>query len=282
MTLVWSPLRSDTQLSTCCPAKRIRERRLRAFQRYERWTVAMEMAAVRHQSYHKTQSQTSVGVQTDDVVPAVPVMTDITCLLEPPVPPVLTEYVAPALAAVYDEPAPMIEYMTPGPDVTCTAPAPVIEYVPDDTYAVTCAAAPDHTYIAPASPRVNRDIRGLVDPQFSTFAVEASASQVVGSFPAVDESAPPIYKQVHQKQMTKCTFSLFPQRERLLRTSKRNCVTLMGVTTKCSNRPSRRRPASSQTGTSSPSTFSRAEVFFSQPTFNGKEAADPRHFFPVS
>ena len=97
----------------------------------------MEMATVRHHSYHKTQSRTSVVVQTDDVVPAAPVMTDITCLLEPLV---MTEYVAPALAAVYDEPAPMIEYMTPGPDVTYAAPAPVIEYVPDDTYAVTCAA----------------------------------------------------------------------------------------------------------------------------------------------
>ena len=41
------------------PAKRKRERRLRAFQRYVRWTVAME-ATVRHHSYHK--SRTSVGV----------------------------------------------------------------------------------------------------------------------------------------------------------------------------------------------------------------------------
>ena len=42
---------------------------------------------------------------------------------------------------------------------------------------------------------------GFVSPQFTSFAVEASASQVVGSFPAVDESAPPVYKQVHQEQI---------------------------------------------------------------------------------
>ena len=42
------------------PAMRIRERRLRAFQRYVRWTV------------RKTQSRTPVGVRADDVVPAAP------------------------------------------------------------------------------------------------------------------------------------------------------------------------------------------------------------------
>ena len=41
----------------------------------------------------------------------------------------------------------------------------------------------------------------FVSPQFTSFAVEASASQVVGSFPAVDGSAPPAYKQVHQEQI---------------------------------------------------------------------------------
>ena len=112
----------------------------------------MEVATVRQHSFHKTQSRTSVGVQTDDVVPAAPVMTDMTCLLEPPVAPVLTEYGAPASAAVYDEPAPMIECMTPGPAVTYTfaGPAPVIKHA---------TFAPDDTDIAPASPRVNRDFR---------------------------------------------------------------------------------------------------------------------------
>ena len=43
--------------------------------------------------------------------------------------------------------------------------------------------------------------RGLVNPHFSTFAVEASASQVVGLFPAVNESAPPVFEQVYQEQI---------------------------------------------------------------------------------
>ena len=93
----------------------------------------MAMATVRHHSCHKTQSRTSVGVQTDDVVLATPVMIVIACLLEPPLPPVLTEHVAPALAAVHDEPAPMIEHMTPEPAVICIAFALVLDCVPDDT-----------------------------------------------------------------------------------------------------------------------------------------------------
>ena len=107
----------------------------------------------------------------------------------------------------------MIEYMTPGPAVTCTVPAPVLEYVPDDICAAPAPVikhvtfAPDDTYIAPASPRVNREIRGLVNPQFSVFAVEASAPQVVGSFLAVDVSAPPVYKQVLNEQIAADTGS---------------------------------------------------------------------------
>ena len=61
--------------------------------------------------------------------------------------------------------------------------------------------APDNTNIAPASPRVDRDIRGLENPQFSAFAVEASASQVGGPFPAVDESILPVYNSIHQEQI---------------------------------------------------------------------------------
>ena len=62
---------------------------------------------------------------------------------------------------------------------------------PDVAFAVPARLAPalDDTYIEPASPRVNRDFHVLVKPQFSIFAVEASAPQVVGSLPVVDESA---------------------------------------------------------------------------------------------
>ena len=40
-----------------------------------------------------------------------------------------------------------------------------------------------------------------MNPQFSIPAVEACASRVVGSFPSVDESASPVYNQVHQEQI---------------------------------------------------------------------------------
>ena len=49
---------------------------------------------------------------------------------------------------------------------------PLIEYVLDDTFAAPAplmkhvSSAPDDTYIAPASTRVNCDIRCLVNPQF--------------------------------------------------------------------------------------------------------------------
>ena len=45
------------------------------------------------------------------------------------------------------------------------------------------------------------DTTGFVNPQFSISAVEDSASQVVGSFPSVNGSASPVYKQVHQEQI---------------------------------------------------------------------------------
>ena len=47
---------------------------------------------------------------------------------------------------------------------------------------------------------VNFDITGSVNPQFSIIAVEASASQVVGSLP-LDEFDAPVYDRVHQKQI---------------------------------------------------------------------------------
>ena len=136
------------------------------------------------EEHHSCESRTSVGVQTDDDMLA-------------------------ATRAATPAPSPVNEYMTPGRDVTRTAPAPVIEHVPGDTYAapaplvqqvaLTAAVtfsspapvtkhvsfAPDDTFIAPASPRVNRDICGLVNTQFSICAVEAP---LVDSFPSVDES----------------------------------------------------------------------------------------------
>ena len=48
---------------------------------------------------------------------------------------------------------------------------------------------------------VNFDISGLVYPQFSITAVEASEPQVVGSLPPLEEFDEPVYNQIHQEQI---------------------------------------------------------------------------------
>ena len=117
-----------------------------------------------------------------EYVETAPVVTDITCLLEPPVLPVLMDYVAPAPAVACDEPAPAIEYMRP-------VPVPVTEYV--TTILTEVYAAPAHVIerVAPspvidyiASPSAESGV--FVNLQFSIFAVEASASQGVVSIPS--------------------------------------------------------------------------------------------------
>ena len=85
-------------------------------------------------------------------------------------------------------------YTAPGPDVIFSAPALVIEYVPDDTFATPTpviqhvALTPDDTYAAPAPViklvslahdfRVNRDTRGLVNPQFSAARDEVILQEI--------------------------------------------------------------------------------------------------------
>ena len=101
------------------------------------------------------------------------------------------------------------ENVAPTPSSSCAAPAPV-------TYRGTCTCrlqcnASDCEHIcgactiAPPSAATrltfSLDTTGFVNPQFSVLAVEASASQVVGSLPSVDESASPVYNQVHQEQI---------------------------------------------------------------------------------
>ena len=67
-----------------------------------------------------------------------------------------------------------VGYPANSSDVTYTAPAPVIEHVTVDTYA---APAPVTEYIAQAhvAPSYPQFGTVLVNPQSSTFAVEASA-----------------------------------------------------------------------------------------------------------
>ena len=81
-------------------------------------------------------------------------------------------------AAPYAAPARVIEYV---------APSLVIDYIASPSTATGCF--------------LNLETTGFANPQFSVPAVEASASQVVGCFPSVDEVASPGYNQVHQEQI---------------------------------------------------------------------------------
>ena len=65
-----------------------------------------------------------------------------------------------------------VEYIAPAPAVTYDAPSQQLPPV----YTMTTVTTD-----------VNLDIIGLVNPQFSSTAVEASAPQVVGSLPPLEE-----------------------------------------------------------------------------------------------
>ena len=99
----------------------------------------------------------------------------------PVVPPLLTEYVAPALAVACDEPAPVMEYMSS---------ALVIEYVASAravTLSVPSPLLPPAYTTTTDTTDDNFDTTGLGNPQSSITVVEACAPQVVGSLPPLDE-----------------------------------------------------------------------------------------------
>ena len=52
-----------------------------------------------------------------------------------------------------------------------------------------------------AATGVNLDVTGMVYPHFSSTAVDGSASQVVGSLPLGEVFAAPVFNQVHQEQL---------------------------------------------------------------------------------
>ena len=103
-------LRADRAPGTVGAARRRRDRRLRAFLKHERLTVAMNLATVQHHSHMKSA------------------VVDVCVQVGSPLAPV-TEYVAPAPAVTFAAPAPVIEYVAPAPAVTYAALAPVFEYV---------------------------------------------------------------------------------------------------------------------------------------------------------
>ena len=138
-------LRADRAPGTVGAARRRRDRRLFAFLKHERLSVAMNMATVQHHSYMKSA------------------VVDFCVQVGSPLAPV-TEYVAPAPAVALSVPSQQLR-----PATVATG--------------------------------VNLDVTGMVYPQFSSTAVDVSASQVVGSLPLGKVFAAPVFNQVHQEQL---------------------------------------------------------------------------------
>ena len=78
--------------------------------------------------------------------------------------------------------------------------APVTEYVAPAP-AVALSVPSQQLRPATVATGVNLDVTGMVHPQFSSAAVEGSASQVVGSLSLGEVFAAPVFNQVHQEQL---------------------------------------------------------------------------------
>ena len=124
----------------------------------------------------------------------------------------VTDHVAPAPAITFATQAPVIEYVVSTPSdfyaaparvIDHVAPAPVIEHNAPPS-AVTCFAPceqlPPDTMVTVITD-VSSDTPGFVNPQFSTTAVAATASQVIGSLPLLVKFAAPVYNQIRQEQI---------------------------------------------------------------------------------
>ena len=157
---------------------------MRSWWRHEQASVTMALVTAGHHSYRKTTG-IKIDVQAgtllfyDFVMDSDDTNPDV---FDVPAP--VIDYMTPIPVVKFDETAPATEYVVPAPSSSCAAPTPETEHVAPTSPAVTDIKhvffASDDTYIAPASPRVNRDFHGLVNPQFSTTSVEVSTSKVVG------------------------------------------------------------------------------------------------------
>ena len=124
-------LRADRAPGAVGGACRRRDGRLRAFLKYERLAVAMNLATIQHHSHMKSA------------------VVDVCVQVGSPLAPV-TEYVSPAPAVTYAAPAPGIVYVAPAPAVTYAAPAPVFEYVAPAPVFEFIAPAPAGSFVAPS------------------------------------------------------------------------------------------------------------------------------------
>ena len=153
--------------------------------------------ALARASHHAVQRHQHMATQTDFV-------------------PAATYAASSSPAATYaatPAPSPVIEHVIPAPAVPHVAPAPVIEYVSSAPVIEYIAPAPAVTLFVPSqqfhpaytmttvTTDVNFDITGLVNSQFSITAVEASAPQVIGSLPPLEEFDAPVYDIIHQEHI---------------------------------------------------------------------------------
>ena len=170
----------DVAGATPTSARRRRERRTRSFFRHEQMAVHMAVISALHHSAHRC---CSVATQIDDEMLAA------------------TFAATASPAATYtatrapDAPAPVFEYVALAPGMENVAPATsVILPVPSQQL-------PPIFFTATVATDVNFDVTGLVSPQFSGTALEASAPQAVVSVPPFEELTEPEYNQVHQEQI---------------------------------------------------------------------------------
>ena len=181
-------LRADRAPGTVGAARRRRDRRLRAFLKHERVTVAMNLATIQHPSFMKS-AVVDAGVQVGS--PLAPV----------------AEYVAPAPAVSFVVPSqqlrPAYTTATVATGVSLDVSGMVHPQFSSTAVEVSSSQVVGSLPLGEVSAAtgVTLDYTGLVSPLFSSTAVEVSASHVVGSLPLGEVFAAPVFHPVHQEQL---------------------------------------------------------------------------------
>ena len=176
--------RADRAPGTVGAARRRRDRRLRAFLKHERLSVAMNMATVQHHSYMKSA------------------VVDFCVQVGSPLAPVI-EYVAPAPAVALSVPSQQLRPATVATGVNLDVTGLVHPQFSSTSVEGSASQVVGSLPLGEVSfsTGVNLDVTGTVYPHFSSTAVDGSASQVVGSLPLNDVFAAPVFHQVHQEQL---------------------------------------------------------------------------------
>ena len=174
---------ADRAPGTVGAARRRRDRRLRAFLKHERMTVAMNMATIQHHSYMKSA------------------VVDFCVQVGSPLAPV-TEYVAPAPAVALSVPSQQFRPANTATGVNLDVSGMVYPQFSSSAVEGSASQVVGSFPLGEVSVStgVNLDVTGLVYPHSSSTAVEGSASQVVGSLPLGDVFAAPVFFQDHQEQ----------------------------------------------------------------------------------